>query len=162
MILGDHEETKDSFDIQIPSFSQTVCEVNFKSPYLCRYHAHIFPKMFAWKPDAHYIWGFNLGSTKCYMWEYTQCSCRLGNMVSASCIGHLVSKETWPSKPNCQLLSITARQSLLYIAFSATLFLNLQQVFSAVSVNCNYQCQFTWYLHSVDMILAQLIMAWFM
>jgi hypothetical protein len=62
---------------------------------------------------------------------------------------------------HCQLLLITERQSLLYIAFSATLFLYLQQVFSATWINCNYSHQFTWHLHSIAVTMGQIVTAWF-
>lgn len=60
----------------------------------------------------------------------------------------------------CQLL-VCVTHFLLYIALSATLFCHLQQIFSAVKVNHNCLCQFIWHLHSIEVILAELITACF-
>jgi hypothetical protein len=61
----------------------------------------------------------------------------------------------------CQLLSINERQFLLCTAFLATLFIHSPTGFQCLRVNRNYPYQFTWHLHSTEVILDQLITAWF-
>lgn len=63
----------------------------------------------------------------------------------------------WRSGVHCQLLSIPARQSLLYTAFLFELFFQ-PQPFSAVGVKSNYYlCLLISCLYSTEVILAQCV-----
>jgi hypothetical protein len=101
------------------------------------------------KPGAYYTQELNLGIMKCYAWEHTRCNGRLWQ--HCLCKFHWLlgkaRRSTFQTSPflragskerksrYCQLLTITVRQSLLNIPFSATLFLHSQQVSSAAMVN---------------------------
>jgi hypothetical protein len=59
------------------------------------------------------------------------------------------------------LLSISAKRSLLYVTFSAALFLYLHQVFSDVRVSHTYLHQFIWHVHFTEVISGWLVTAQF-
>jgi hypothetical protein len=52
---------------------------NFVYTFFIQKQIQFFLKFLHKNLDMHHIQGFDLGSTKCCMWEYARHSCRLGN-----------------------------------------------------------------------------------
>jgi hypothetical protein len=78
--------------------------------------------------------------TQQYTWHY--CSyklcCLLDNVISLSSKIFPLFAAGSKNKGALSMLSITTRQSLLYVTFSAALFLHLQQVSNTARINHNY------------------------